>query len=60
MERELKNAVRCPRQAAGHGQGARGHLRDLDIPAALVKQEIDGLRQQMFQQFGGAGTGIST
>jgi trigger factor len=31
---------------------------DLDIPEALIRQEIDALRQQMFQQFGGAGADL--
>jgi trigger factor len=55
MERELKNAVdaRVKQQVMDKLVDT---YADLDIPAALVKQEIDGLRQQMFQQFGGAGT----
>jgi trigger factor len=59
MERELKNAVDARVKQQVMDKLADTYA-DLDIPAALVKQEIDGLRQQMFQQFGGAGTGIST
>jgi trigger factor len=54
MVRELKNAVeaRVKQQvmdAVVDGYGA------VEIPAALVTQETDALRNQMFQQFGGAG-----
>lgn len=54
MARELKNAVeaRVKQQvmdAVVDGYGA------VEIPAALVAQETDALRNQMFQQFGGAG-----
>ena len=54
MARELRNAVeaRVKQQvmdAVVDGYGA------VEIPAALVAQETDALRNQMFQQFGGAG-----
>ena len=54
MTRELRNAVtaRVKQQVMDAVLEAYG---DLDVPAALVGQEIDALRQQMFQQFGGAG-----
>lgn len=54
MERELRNAVdaRVKQQVMDAVIDAYG---ELEIPAALVSQEVDSLRQQMFQQFGGAG-----
>ena len=53
MERELRNAVaaRVKQQVMDAVIEA---YADLDIPEALVSQEVDALRQQMFQQFGGA------
>lgn len=53
MERELKNAVsaRVKQQVMDAVYDAYG---DLDIPKSLITQEVDALRQQMFQQFGGA------
>ena len=54
MARELKNAVQCKGQAAGHGCGDGAH-ESLEVPKSLIAQEIDAMRQQMFQQFGGAG-----
>jgi len=53
MERELRNAVaaRVKQQVMDAVIGA---YADLDIPEALISQETDALRQQMFQQFGGA------
>ncbi|MEE4278540.1 MAG: trigger factor [Halieaceae bacterium] len=54
MARELRNAVtaRVKQQVMDAVIEA---YKDLEVPAALVSQEIDSLRQQMFQQFGGAG-----
>ena len=54
MARELRNAVaaRVKQQVMDAVASA---YADLDIPSALVTQEVDTLRQQMFQQFGGAG-----
>ena len=54
MVRELKNAVtaRVKQQVMDAVSDA---YTELEIPAALVQQETDALRQQMFQQFGGAG-----
>ena len=53
MTRELKNAV--------HGKvkqqvmdGVVAAHEGLDVPKALVSQEIGAMRKQMFQQFGGA------
>jgi trigger factor len=53
MVRELNNAVtaRVKQQVMDAVVDAYG---DLEIPAALVSQETDALRQQMFQQFGGS------
>ena len=57
MERELRKAVtaRVKQQVmdallAAHEQ--------LEVPQALVSQEIDAMRRQMFQQFGGAGDNL--
>jgi len=54
MARELRNAVtaRVKQQVMDAVVDA---YKGLEVPAALVTQEIDSLRQQMFQQFGGAG-----
>lgn len=53
MARELKNAIdaRVKQQVMDAVVGA---YETVDIPQALVGQEVDGLRNQMFQQFGGA------
>ncbi len=53
MTRELGNSVK--NQLKGQVMDAilAAH-ESLEVPRALVEQEIDGLRQQMFQQFGGA------
>jgi len=52
MARELKNAVRnaVKRQIMDAVQQAHSTL---DVPKALILQEINALRQQMLQQFGG-------
>jgi trigger factor len=54
MTRELRNAVtaRVKQQVMDAVIDAYAAL---EVPAALVSQEVDSLRQQMFQQFGGAG-----
>ncbi|MEM9315293.1 MAG: trigger factor, partial [Pseudomonadota bacterium] len=54
MARELRNAVtaRVKQQVMDAVIDA---YAGLEVPSALVAQEIDNLRQQMFQQFGGAG-----
>lgn len=53
MARELRNAVdaRVKKQVMDAVVEA---YSDLEVPAALVSQETDALRNQMFQQFGGA------
>ncbi|GAA5121095.1 trigger factor [Alloalcanivorax gelatiniphagus] len=51
MERELSNAVsgKVKEQVM---DGLAGQ-HEFDVPAALVDQEVDRMRQQMMQQFGG-------
>ncbi|EKF74887.1 trigger factor protein [Alcanivorax hongdengensis A-11-3] len=51
MERELKNAI----QGKVKEQAMDGlvKLHEFDLPASLVTQEIQRMRQQMVQQFGG-------
>lgn len=53
MRRELRNAVEAKVKQQVMDALLEAHT-DLDIPAALIKQEVGTLRQQMFQQFGGA------
>jgi trigger factor len=54
MERELKNAVQAKVKQQVMDAVAEAH-ESLDVPRALVSREIDAMRAQMFQQFGGAG-----
>ena len=52
MERELRNAV----QSHVKNQVMDGIIaahEGIEVPSSLVAQEIDGMRGQMFQQFGG-------
>lgn len=53
MERELRNAIQARVKQQVMDALLEAH-EDLEIPQALVSQEIDGMRRQMFQQFGGA------
>lgn len=53
MSRELKNAVTNKVKQQVMDAVIEAH-RDLEIPRALIAQEADVLRKQMFQQFGGA------
>lgn len=53
MSRELKNAVNNKVKQQVMDAVVEAH-RALEVPRALVAQEIDALRGQMFQQFGGA------
>ncbi len=53
MERELRTAIEASVKTqvmdaivAAHGE--------LELPASLIAQEVNAMRQQMFQQFGGA------
>jgi len=52
MDRELRNAVknRVKQQVMDAVVEA---YPNLDVPKALIEQEVEGLRQQMFQQVGG-------
>ena len=54
MARELKNAIdgKVKQQVMDAVIAAHDGV---EIPRALVAQEVDALRNQMFQQFGGAG-----
>ena len=52
MERELRSAVDNHVKQQVMDAVLSVHS-DLDIPGSLVKQEIDNMRRQMFQQFGG-------
>lgn len=53
MARELKNAVEGKVKQQVMDALVKAHA-NLDIPRALIAQEVDVLRNQMFQQFGGA------
>ncbi len=53
MSRELKNAVVNKVKQQVMDAVVAAH-KSLEVPKALVAQEVDALRQQMFQQFGGA------
>ncbi len=54
MSRELKNAVEAKVKQQVMDAVVEAH-DSLEVPKALIAQEIDALRKQMFQQFGGAG-----
>jgi trigger factor len=51
MERELSNAIRA--QIKGQVMDGLVSNHSFDVPAALVSNEIQRMRQQMMQQFGG-------
>ena len=53
MARELKNAVQARIKQQVMDAVIDAH-DSLEIPKALVAQEVDNMRGQMFQQFGGA------
>ena len=53
MERELRNAVEASVKNQVMDAIVAAHT-DLELPSALIAQEINAMRQQMFQQFGGA------
>ncbi|KAA1193143.1 trigger factor [Pseudohalioglobus sediminis] len=53
MARELKNAVDAKVKQQVMDAVIAAH-ENVDIPRALIAQEVDALRNQMFQQFGGA------
>jgi trigger factor len=54
MARELKNAVQAKVKQQIMDAVLEAY-KTLEVPKALVDQEIVGMRNQMFQQFGGAG-----
>jgi trigger factor len=54
MARELKNAVQGKIKQQVMEAVASAHT-SLEVPKALVGREIESMRNQMFQQFGGAG-----
>ena len=53
MGRELRNAVEASVKNQVMDAIVAAHT-DLELPSALIGQEINAMRQQMFQQFGGA------
>ena len=55
MERELRTAVRNKIKQQVLDAVVERHA-DLEVPQALIDSEIGSMRQQMFQQFGGAGS----
>jgi trigger factor len=52
MARELKNAIRANVKQQVMDAVLKAH-ESLEIPKALLQQEIGAMRRQMFQQFGG-------
>ena len=54
MGRELRNAVESRVKQQVMDAVVDAH-EGVDIPQALIAQEVDAMRSQMFQQFGGAG-----
>ena len=54
MSRELRNAIEAKVKQQVMDAVVAQH-DSLDVPHALISQEVDVLRNQMFQQFGGAG-----
>ncbi|MDZ7781714.1 MAG: trigger factor [Halioglobus sp.] len=54
MSRELKNAIHGKVKQQVMDALLEAH-QSLEVPRALVQQEIGVMRNQMFQQFGGAG-----
>ena len=54
MARELKNAIQGKLKQQVMDAMLEAH-QALDVPRSLVDQEIGAMRNQMFQQFGGAG-----
>ena len=54
MGRELKNAIQADVKQQVMDAVLAAH-ESLEIPQALLKQEIGAMRQQMMQQFGGMG-----
>lgn len=53
MERELRNAIEASVKTQVMDAIVAAH-ESIELPAALVGREVNTMRQQMFQQFGGA------
>jgi len=53
MERELRNAIESSIKTQVMDAIVAAH-ESIELPAALVGREVSTMRQQMFQQFGGA------
>jgi len=56
MERELTQALKMKLKDQVFNQLLK--VNEIDVPAALIDDEIDNLRRQAIQQFGGADAGI--
>lgn len=56
MERELENAQKA--QVKNQALDALYESKEVPLPKALISNEIDGMRKQMLQQFGGAAQNI--
>ncbi len=54
MARELKNAIQSKIKQQVMDSVSAAH-ESLEVPRALVQREVEAMRNQMFQQFGGAG-----
>ena len=54
MARELKNAIQGKIKQQVMDSVSAAH-ESLEVPRALVQREVEAMRNQMFQQFGGAG-----
>jgi trigger factor len=52
MERELRNAVQTHTKNQVMDAILDAHA-DIEVPGSLIAQEVEGMRGQMFQQFGG-------
>ena len=53
MERELRNTIEASVKTQVMDAIVAAH-DELELPASLIEQEVNAMRQQMFQQFGGA------
>ena len=53
MERELRNAIEASVKTQVMDAIVAAH-ESIELPAALIRSEVNTMRQQMFQQFGGA------
>lgn len=56
MERELNQALKSKLKEAVFGKLVE--INEIDVPAALIDGEIDAMRRQAIQQFGGADANI--